>query len=136
MAGPPALAGRAPAPYRQTARPRSRARWAMGGHFGASQVPDCGSVGPGGIDVDQLVRTDTIGRPLPQRALAASSLAGPSLAGPSRAASSLAASSLAASSLAASSLAPSSLAEPTPIRLGPRTSHEVTAAASLSAAGL
>ena len=130
----------APAPYRQTARPRSRARWAMGGHFGASQVPDCRSIGPGGIDVDQLVRTETIGRSLPQPALAASSLAGPSRAASSRAASSLAgpsraASSLAPSSLAPSSLAPSSLAEPTPIRLGPRTGHEVTSA-SLSAAGL
>jgi hypothetical protein len=115
----------APAPYRQTARPRSRARWAMGGHFGASQVPDCGSIGPGGIDVDQLVRTDTIGRSLPQRALAASSLAGPSRAGPS----------LGTSSLGTSSLAEPSLAEPTPIRLGPRNSHEMTSA-SLSAAGL
>jgi hypothetical protein len=128
----------APAPYRQTARPRSRARWAMGGHFGASQVPDCGSIGPGGIDVDQLVRTETIGRSLP--ALAAASLAGPSRAGPSLAGPSLAGPSLAGPSRAgpsraASSLAPSSLAEPTPIRLGPRTSHEVTSA-SLSAAGL
>jgi hypothetical protein len=117
----------------------------MGGHFGASQVPDCGSIGPGGIDVDQLVRTDTIGRSLPQRALAASSLAGPSRAGPSLGTSSLGTSSLAEPSLGTSSLAePSlgtsslaepSLAEPTPIRLGPRNSHEMTSA-SLSAAGL
>jgi hypothetical protein len=115
----------APAPYRQTARPRSRARWAMGGHFGASQVPECGSIGPGGIDVDQLVRTDTIGRSLPQPALAASSRAEPSLG----------ASSLGASSLGAS-LGEPSLAEPTPIRLGPHNSHEMTSAASLSAAAL
>jgi len=126
----------APAPYRQTARPRSRARWAIGGHFGASQVPDCGSVGPGGIDVDQLVRTDTIGRSLPQPALAASSLAGPSRAGPSLGTSSLAGPSRAGSSLGTSSLAEPSLAEPTPIRLGPRNSHEMTSAASLSAAAL
>jgi hypothetical protein len=126
----------APAPYRQTARPRSRARWAMGGHFGASQVPECGSIGPGGIDVDQLVRTDTIGRSLPQPALAASSLAGPSRAEPTLGAPSLGASSLGASSLGASSLGASSLAEPSPIRLGPRNSHEMTSAASLSAAAL
>ncbi len=113
MAGSPALAGRAPAPYRQTARPRSRARWAMGGHFGASQVPDCPSIGPGGIDVDQLVRTDTIGRSLPQPALAASSLAGPSRSPGRR-----------------------TRAGPTPIRMGPRTGHDMTSAASLSAAGL
>ncbi|MBV8429881.1 MAG: hypothetical protein JO244_01875 [Solirubrobacterales bacterium] len=60
-----------PAPYRQTARPRSRALWALGGHFGASQVPDCESIGPGGIDIDQLTRADIItrelaGAPLPQ----------------------------------------------------------------------
>ncbi len=33
---------------------RSRILWARGGHFGASQVPDCANVGPGGIDVDRL----------------------------------------------------------------------------------
>ena len=52
-------AGR-PAPFRQATRPRSRALWALGGHFGASQVPDCESIGPGGIDIDQLIRADTI----------------------------------------------------------------------------
>jgi hypothetical protein len=47
-----------PAPHRQAEhRPRSRARWARGGHFGASQVPDCTSIGPGGIDIDQLTGT-------------------------------------------------------------------------------
>ncbi|MGH3204998.1 MAG: hypothetical protein ACRDP5_23560, partial [Streptosporangiaceae bacterium] len=86
----------APAPYRQAARARSRARWAMGGHFGASQVPDCHSIGPGGIDIDQVVRTDSIGCSLPQPALAAA----PSLAEPP--------------------LAEPPLTEPTPIRLGPR----------------
>jgi hypothetical protein len=33
---------------------RSRALWARGGHFGASQVPSCDNAGPGGIDVDRL----------------------------------------------------------------------------------
>ncbi len=47
-----------PAPYRQTSRPRSRALWARGGHFGASQVPECDSTGPGGIDIGQLTRSD------------------------------------------------------------------------------
>ncbi|MGH3154352.1 MAG: hypothetical protein ACRDOB_27010 [Streptosporangiaceae bacterium] len=106
----------APAPYRQAARARSRARWAMGGHFGASQVPDCQSIGPGGIDIDQVARTDIIGRPLPQPALSGPSLAAPSLAAPS--------------------LAEPPLAEPPPIRLGPLTGHDTTSAASLSAAGL
>jgi hypothetical protein len=53
-----------PAPFRQTVRARSRALWALGGHFGASQVPDCDSVGPGGIDIDQLVSTQSIEREL------------------------------------------------------------------------
>ena len=49
-----------PAPFRQAEhRLRSRAQWARGGHFGASQVPDCMSTGPGGIDIDQLTGTGT-----------------------------------------------------------------------------
>ncbi len=48
-----------PAPYRQTSRPRSRALWARGGHFGASQVPECENIGPGGIDIDQFTQADT-----------------------------------------------------------------------------
>jgi hypothetical protein len=59
-----------PAPYRQAARPRSRALWALGGHFGASQVPECESIGPGGIDIDQLVRADMITPDLAEPALA------------------------------------------------------------------
>ena len=47
-----------PAPFRQLARPRSRALWALGGHFGASQVPECDNLGPGGIDIDHLTRLD------------------------------------------------------------------------------
>jgi len=43
-----------PAPYRQAARPRSRALWALGGHFGASQVPGWNAVGPGAIDIGLL----------------------------------------------------------------------------------
>jgi hypothetical protein len=104
-----------PAPYRQAARARSRARWALGGHFGASQVPDCHSVGPGGIDIDQIAGTDIIGLP--------------ALTTPSSLPS-----ALPSSSLPSSLVAP--LAEPTPIRLGSRAGHEMTSAASLSAAGL
>lgn len=33
---------------------RDRALWARGGHFGASQVPDCENTGPGYIDTDCL----------------------------------------------------------------------------------
>jgi hypothetical protein len=32
----------------------SRAVWARGGHFGASQVPGCNHVGPGAIDIHRL----------------------------------------------------------------------------------
>ena len=60
----------APAPFRAAARARSRALWALGGHFGASQVPDCESIGPGGIDIDQIAGADTITRELPEPALA------------------------------------------------------------------
>ena len=43
-----------PASFRHADQPRSRALWARGGHFGASQVPDTLSVGPGSIDIAQL----------------------------------------------------------------------------------
>ncbi len=33
---------------------RSRAHWARGGHFGASQVPRCDNAGPGAIDTDRI----------------------------------------------------------------------------------
>jgi hypothetical protein len=81
-----------PAPYRQLARPRSRALWAHGGHFGASQVPECDNIGPGGIDIDHLTRLDAdMARPLPE---------------------------------------PTGLASTngSPIRLGPRSTHELRAA--------
>jgi hypothetical protein len=35
-------------------RGRSKAHWARGGHFGASQVPGCDNTGPGAIEVDRL----------------------------------------------------------------------------------
>jgi hypothetical protein len=35
----------------------SRALWAHGGHFGASQVPGCENIGPGAIDIDRLTGT-------------------------------------------------------------------------------
>jgi hypothetical protein len=44
--------------------------WALGGHFGASQVPECESIGPGGIDIDQLISADTITPDLAEPALA------------------------------------------------------------------
>lgn len=57
-----------PAPFRQADRPRSRALWARGGHYGASQVPGCTSIGPGGIDIDQLTGIDTVLLPSPAEA--------------------------------------------------------------------
>jgi hypothetical protein len=57
-----------PAPFRQATRTRSRALWALGGHFGASQVPDCEGVGPGGIDIDQIASAVTVTRELPEPA--------------------------------------------------------------------
>ena len=33
---------------------RSRVDWARGGHFGASQVPQCDNGGPGAIDIDRI----------------------------------------------------------------------------------
>jgi hypothetical protein len=56
-----------PAPFRQLARPRSRALWARGGHYGASQVPGCDSIGPGGIDINHLTSLDVVTRDLPER---------------------------------------------------------------------
>lgn len=38
---------------------RSRALWACGGHYGASQVPGCAITGPGGIDIDCLTGANT-----------------------------------------------------------------------------
>jgi len=60
----------APAPYRHAGRMRSRALWAQGGHFGASQVPDCDSIGPGGIDIDQLAGRDRLARERPEPPIA------------------------------------------------------------------
>ena len=59
----------APAPFRQLTRPRSRALWARGGHYGASQVPECDNIRPGGIDIDRLTRLDaSVPRELPEPA--------------------------------------------------------------------
>src|SRR6201996_6520708 len=68
-----------PAPFRQQARPRSRALWARGGHFGASQVPGCDSIGPGGIDIDQIVTAHGVADDLTE-----SERPGPALARPRR----------------------------------------------------
>lgn len=73
----------APAPFRQPARPRSRALWALGGHFGASQVPGCDSIGPGGIDIDQIADVQ-VADELAEPARRGPALAGPGLAPPRR----------------------------------------------------
>lgn len=39
---------------------RGRMLWSRGGHFGASQVPCCDSIGPGGIDIDRLTGTHVL----------------------------------------------------------------------------
>lgn len=39
---------------------RGRALWALGGHFGASQVPGCPSRGPGRIDIDRITGTHAL----------------------------------------------------------------------------
>jgi len=41
-------------PVDEGAADGSRAVWARGGHFGASQVPGCAHVGPGAIDIHRL----------------------------------------------------------------------------------
>jgi hypothetical protein len=47
-------AGR-PAPVAQArTTERRQALWALGGHFGASQIPDWDAAGPGHIDIDLL----------------------------------------------------------------------------------
>lgn len=49
-AGQPAT----PARQHDLGASRGRALWALGGHFGASQVPGCASQGPGRIDTNLL----------------------------------------------------------------------------------
>ena len=54
---------------------RSRAQWARGGHFGASQVPWCDNGGPGAIDIDRItgphgLRTRSLSAPRAAPALA------------------------------------------------------------------
>jgi hypothetical protein len=74
----------APAPFRQPAKPRSRALWALGGHFGASQVPGCDSIGPGGIDIDQIAGTHGVADELTDAQLPRPALANRALARPRR----------------------------------------------------
>ena len=61
-------AGR-PAPFPQARTiGRSPALWALGGHFGASQVPGWDAAGPGDIDIDLLGLTQaTHCQPIPRR---------------------------------------------------------------------
>jgi hypothetical protein len=49
----------------------SRAAWARGGHFGASQVPGCAHVGPGAIDIHRLTGSGPHGRAVRTRELPA-----------------------------------------------------------------
>lgn len=57
---------------------RSRALWARGGHFGASQVPGCENAGPGAIDTDRLTGPHVLqvdSREFPDQLAAAAALA-------------------------------------------------------------
>jgi hypothetical protein len=56
-------------------RGRSRAHWARGGHFGASQVPGCENAGPGAIDTDRLTGTHALAPRQRQRPAARSEAA-------------------------------------------------------------
>jgi hypothetical protein len=57
---------------------RSRAQWARGGHFGASQVPRCDNAGPGAIDIDRITGPHGLrGRALPSARAEAAALAIP-----------------------------------------------------------
>ena len=71
-----------PATYLISNTERSRVRWARGGHFGASQVPGCVNIGPGGIDPDRLTGTHVLKvhpRELPSPLATADALAIPAL---------------------------------------------------------
>jgi hypothetical protein len=60
---------------------RARALWALGGHFGASQVPGSLSQGPGRIDTDLLTGTHRLQMHSrdPRHALSAAALPIPAL---------------------------------------------------------
>ena len=63
-----------------TGAERSRALWARGGHFGASQVPGCENAGPGAIDTDRLTGPHMLqvdSRGFPDQLAAAAALAIP-----------------------------------------------------------
>jgi hypothetical protein len=59
----------------------SRALWALGGHFGASQVPGCVSHGPGGIDTNLLTGAHIrhVHQREPRHSLSSATLAIPAL---------------------------------------------------------
>ena len=62
---------------------RSRALWARGGHFGASQVPGCENTGPGAIDTDRITGPHVLqvnSQEFPDHLAAAAALAIPALA--------------------------------------------------------
>jgi hypothetical protein len=65
-----------------TSTDANRALWALGGHFGASQVPGCTSQGPGGIDTDLLTGTHIrhVHQREPRHSLSSAALAIPALA--------------------------------------------------------
>jgi hypothetical protein len=46
---------------------RSRALWASGGHYGASQLPGCEAAGPGDIDIDLLTGPEVTRHPAAPR---------------------------------------------------------------------
>jgi hypothetical protein len=61
-----------------TGAERSRALWARGGHFGASQVPGCENSGPGAIDTYRLTGPHVLqvdSREFPDQLAAAAALA-------------------------------------------------------------
>ena len=62
----------------------NRALWALGGHFGASQVPGCASHGPGRIDTDLLTGTHIrhVHQREPRPSLSSAALAIPALEPP------------------------------------------------------
>lgn len=123
-----------PASFRQADLPRSRALWARGGHFGASQVPDCTSVGPGCIDIDQLTSAHsvTLTRPASVSAAAAASSAAASSASSAAAAAAVAA--VAAAGAAAGAAAKSRRAAAIALgQRGPRPARDLAVSAAASA---
>jgi len=72
-------------PYATLSCPRSSTQWARGGHFGASQVPQCDNAGPGAIDIDRITGPHGLrSRALPPPRSEAAALAIPALPGVGR----------------------------------------------------